>query len=477
MTHFKILAVFQFLFLAATLGPANFVKAQQLQSRLLGKWRIDTKETAALGGRSAKEIQQAREQGITSTLYEFTKDGVLAIRQRVKMKDVEHPAGTWKFVGEESKFKKLELEFTIQKDTFAVVLEFLSDDLIEFRVTEPAAGRLPKIILRRVLPVDSPNGEARLENHRQVFPTGDEAWRFDRRTFWPLVRLDPEGRQLLYLRRAEGGFQLTLRHLQQETDRPISLPLVNSDLASIYPRLNPFCPTGRRMVLSSFDVSADRFGSNVFLWDLMDQKPGKIKQSEEIVFAKFDRTGNALIVNADDEMSLVSLPDLKKESLGIGSANFSVCPTADVVCWYRRESLILFDLEVKETTATLPLDDDSQLDDLETRWTQDGRFVYYVDGNKVRVWDRIVGKPAGQIEARFPVGPGPVPTTMLLSNSWRDKKLEQTIILHDALNGQQWSLGDADWEPQSAEGNKIVYLKHAEDGSATLHTAEIVLER
>ncbi len=336
----------------------------------------------------------------------------------------------------------------------------------------------------------------RLVDEVSVFAEDDVAWRFSTKTYWPLMRLSPDGRKLLYLRRTKAGgvmFALTLRDLATGEDQRVPMPPVATDFANFYPRIDPFDSAGNRMVLTLIDKDVPG-ETKIILWKLGDKKSTDTPIAGRFVYAEFDRTGKRLIVNVDQRLWFARPPQFELEPTGASGVLWSRCPTQDLIAIYtvRRlpgerepeEQLILYDLEAKEQRDVLPLNSGGWLDDLKTKWTQDGRHLYYADPPEVRVWDRAAAKIGAYLDASYPVGPGPGTgageSTMVLKRVRRSAEYLgqaelRNIVLHNAATGEAWELGDTNFEVQDARAGRVVYLKHGPGGRATVHLARIVM--
>ncbi len=237
----------------------------------------------------------------------------------------------------------------------------------------------------------------------------------------------------------------------------------------------------------------------------------------------------------------------------------------------RPQRLVLHDIQADREIAELPVHErNSKLDDWETQWTADGRYLYYYDvetyiedsglpklapeqikeaqalleqfkhpefaprqaavnklaamgpgvltlvktalaetndqevklrcqmvvdalvrkhGRRIltppkerlrelgRIWDRVAGKPAGELKQRLPVGPGPTPTTMVLANratvAPQGEERPGGFFLHDAATGKQWQLGDDTMYLIHAWGDKVLYAKKSPDGKEEVYVARI----
>jgi hypothetical protein len=127
---------------------------------------------------------------------------------------------------------------------------------------------------------------------------------------------------------------------------------------------------------------------------------------------------------------------------------------------------------------SIDVENGSELDDLETKWTLDGRYIYFADGG-TKVWDREDKTRVAKVATGYPIGPGPTPTSMvikLMPQPVADAAdAKPNILLHDAATGQGWSLGDPQCDVQDARAGKIIYLRSADDGSTSVHTARIAM--
>ena len=152
--------------------------------------------------------------------------------------------------------------------------------------------------------------------------------------------------------------------------------------------------------------------------------------------------------------------------------------------------LVLWDLKADKELVHVPTHPrNSKLDDLETQWTSNGRYLYYVDVDEVaaegqadrptyrsvtRVWDRQANKPAGTIRDTTPLGPGPGESTMVLAERPRDAS--GGFILHDAATGKDYPIGDVAKKPIHVSGKKVIYAEKCADSAAEeVFSAEIVL--
>ena len=175
------------------------------------------------------------------------------------------------------------------------------------------------------------------------------------------------------------------------------------------------------------------------------------------------------------------------------------------------QRLVLYDLKADKEISELPIHQrNAKLDDCETQWTADGRYLYYYDwivlkpgegfsklpirnrrGNTLddgwtqwaaagppqgsypvafnaagqeegktipvtRVWDRVAGKQVGLCLNAVAVGPGPTPTSMFLAGLSAGRK---GFWIHDAGSGEKHRVGDLSTKLIHAWGSKVLYVR------------------
>jgi hypothetical protein len=138
----------------------------------------------------------------------------------------------------------------------------------------------------------------------------------------------------------------------------------------------------------------------------------------------------------------------------------------------------LFDTNSRQVVDSIEVEDGSQLDDLPTKWTTDGRYIYFADGG-TKVWDREDKSRLAKVATGYPIGPGPTPTSMVIKLMPQPvpdaADAKPNILLHDAATGQSWPLGDPQCDVQDARAGRIIYLRNAEDDTMSVHTAKIAM--
>ena len=350
------------------------------------------------------------------------------------------------------------------------------------RPQEPALGEAPRLV-----------------NERVLFRADDVSWvNTNKIASCPMGRLTPDGRRLLYTRvresaeeqPAEPSYDLLLRDVETGADVRVPVPPYPDGFEDIHIRFNPFDPTGERMALMAVHGPG---GTEVVIFDVAkgNVTPTGIKAG--FALARFDRTGRQLVGVEGGEMFVAALPSLERTKLDFGAPGYyfpnSICPTADVVCIYavkrvpgrRRpmQAIFLYDLKAARKIADLPTHpENSQLDDLETQWTPDGRYICYYDRadgpqgrvSGTRIWDRVAGKEQAFVEDTAPMGAGPGGSYIVLVRTLED---DRRPILYDAAGGRLWELADASTRLIHAAGGKIAYLKMLPDGKMVVCVAEI----
>lgn len=360
-----------------------------------------------------------------------------------------------------------------------------------------------------------------LTGEKVVLPAGDVAVRLVARRRTPFTfRLSPDGTRVLYARVSGGVKDLDLP-AGQPGER-VADELVVREIASgkevvmdarpgpgivdVHTRFGPFDPKGQWLALTTqTGALLDQGGKNmeVLLCEVATGRAEATGIVAGMVMARFDRTGERLLVSKQVETSLVGRADLKAaKPLALRGFVQSVCPTADVVCGFVPPArqpppppaapgvpparpkrppprLVLFDYATDKEIAELPVHEaNSALDDVETQWTADGRYLLYVDNDGpdaargTRVWDRTAGEAIAFIPGRTPVGPGPTPSTMVLNAS--DEKTGRAATLYDAATGAASPFGDGQIDVVHAAGGTVLYLA-GEGEQAELRAAAIGL--
>ncbi len=330
------------------------------------------------------------------------------------------------------------------------------------------------------------------------------------------MRLSPNGRYLLYYRKGdveppgEAGeglpqrsvLRLSVRDLETGDDQVLPI----AAFQTFQPFLNPmqgtcFDPTGRRIVVGAgvdadgdgvFDEDSEKM--HVVVYDCVSRKVTPLDITEDLVLPMFDQTGRSLVVmlakrgqGVDEGLRIYTTPleTVNLKRLSVEGIPLAVCPTADLVTILvvrgpgerpAMPALVLFDKKADEKIGELTV---RALLTACVRWTADGRFMYYYDrdledpgllGLLTRVWDRLAGQEVEVLRNARPIGQGPTPTTVVLTQLvGRDR-----MVLHDAVANQTWTLGEYDRVVCAAAGH-VVYAKKKEQQQYDVYLAEITM--
>jgi len=363
----------------------------------------------------------------------------------------------------------------------------------------------------------------KLADERRVFPKAEPAWKRPAQSSLWAMRLSPDGKNVLYTRPkgeqagrpggAEGGdrasYEVVLRRLASGKETVLPIPPLKRGWRTVFTRFDCFDRAGRRLILASIKseqrtvgeaAQAVRTSMELLIFDVASGKSSPTGVRGARVFGKFDRSGRGLIVMEDMRVCRAAPPKYELKPTGLLGLLQSVCPAADVVCALAmpakpremgrrmRPALVLFDIRARRQIAKLPMHErNRKLDDWESQWTADGRYLCYYDVEEedadaaggrrkrlkafTRVWDRVAGKEAGRIGEAVALGPGPTPTTMVLAK--RGTAGYERLLLHDAATGGEWVLGDGRLAPIHAAGKTVLYVKALPDGVEAAHVARI----
>jgi hypothetical protein len=337
------------------------------------------------------------------------------------------------------------------------------------------------------------------------------------------MRLSPDGTKLLFIRRRGDdrktrSYKLVLRDIKTGKDKELKLPgYDNDDMATFMVTGNVFGPAGLKVALGA-GIDANKNGRHDFggdsekmqavVYDLATDKMTKIGEAAYVALASFDRTGKGLvIINADKKaemgkMFVTPLEKIKLRQLCLWGLPRGACPTADVMAVLlppkedprsdgRRPTpapkMVLLDLAKDKVLADVPLrEGNTKLHDYCPQWTGDGRYLYYTSEahepeanghmrNKIesRVWDREKKQLTFEVPATIPIGPGPTPTTMVLS-SYPVTPVDKPVV-HDAKADTTWTVNGPAIRLITSQGKYILYAKKGDDGKETLYRGKISL--
>lgn len=384
--------------------------------------------------------------------------------------------------------------------------------------------------------------EPKLANAAKVFPTSQPAYKRSNQYHAFAMRLSPDGKRVLYTRpvagteQADGDdrsarYEIVLRELAGGKETVLPVEPLEEGWQSVPTRFNMFDPAGTRLVLPHVKVERrqiTKFGEDWHVggkvtavtatveWSIFNIAKGETDDTtlEGGIMgpAKFTADGQALLLTraagpremVTEIISLMSqLATLSKPLTAPGWVQ-SVSPAGDVAVFFvppprpvhRPQPgqpmerppirLVLWDLKADRQVAEVPTHPrNGELDDRETQWTANGRYLYYVDVDEVpadgeadrptyrsvtRIWDRQAGKLAGMVSDVMPVGPGPGQLMVLA------KRSSGGFLLHDAASGTEYPLGDASEKLIHAYGGKVIYAQEGDDSDAEdVFVADIIV--
>ncbi len=366
-------------------------------------------------------------------------------------------------------------------------------------------------------------GEPKLANAKRVFVGAQPDYKTPTQRHAFTMRLSPDCKRLLYTRRTAETAQADRRSAQYEivlhelaTGKQAVLPTgpVGRGIKGVFSRFNFFDPAGKRQAIATIKRETTRIDKHAsatrtkITWSVYDvaaltDRKGKPKPLVSGIegsqgLAKFTADGKGLITSVANikkrsvESRIISLadPDAKPTVLSAKGWVQSVCPAGRLAVFYEPPSppmtrsmsrprprppirLALWDLQANKESALLPTHPrNSVLDDWETQWTSDGRYLYYYDCEEIateagqgqaslriatRVWDAKSAKQAGMIRDAIPVGPGPGGATMVLAK--RAVGDSGGILLHSAADGKEYVLGSSDKKLIHAFAGKVIYAE------------------
>lgn len=388
--------------------------------------------------------------------------------------------------------------------------------------------------------------EPKLVNSTPVFPGLAPGYKRPNQQHIFSMRLSPDGKRVLYSRLVIGEekpgdrsarYEMVLRQLDGGKEAVVPIELVRRGWRTVFTRFNMFDPAGKRMILPNIKVENVRINENLssskmsVTWGIYDIARAKmtsagIKDSGGMALAKFAADGQALLFSAVDRPAeivtgtavkrgklvtkLIPLKGAKAKAKSFTAAGYiqSICPVGRAVVFFvppsrrprtqprpdkaeaRTSRLVLWDLKADKLLAEIPKHRRNRvLDDIETQWTADGRYLYYSDIEEIpgkgdrptysrvaRIWDKKTGKPAAAIKDAVPVGPGPGPSMMILSK--RTAGGPGGFSLHDAATGKEHILAAAPKKLIHACGGKVIYAEKLPDSdSEAVFVADIVVPK
>ena len=366
-------------------------------------------------------------------------------------------------------------------------------------------------------------GEPKLANAKRVFAGAQPVYKRPRQYTAFTMRITPDGTRLLYSRRTaeteqadnrNARYEVVLRDLASGKETVLAIDPVDEN---IFSQWSFFDPAGKRLAIPTFSrttVTWSVYDIAALMAATGEPKPLVSGIEGSLGPAKFTADSKSLITSVANmekrqmEARLVSLADPNAKPTALSAEGWlqSVCPAGGLAVffvppgrlagppqpgqpWQRPPiRLVLWDLKADKELALLPTHPrNSVLDDWETQWTSDGRYLYYYDVEEetgegqdrpslravTRVWDAKSGSQAATIRDAIPVGPGPGAATMVLAK--RTLGDSGGILIHDAASGKEYILGGSDKKLIHAFAGKVVYAeKQAGADEEVVFVADII---
>jgi len=363
----------------------------------------------------------------------------------------------------------------------------------------------------------------RLGDETKIMTLAKDAKVRENNGMWSM-KLSPDLKHLLYVRgeqaqvpddqgeqRQRSVYRMILRNVATGAEKVLPAAAVDvDDYVVACLSMKVFGPKGRKIVLplpekadgnGVVSIRSGGSGMQVGLYDVASGKVDRLDVKGPVVFPSFDGSGKKLIVLSMDVRAMsgtlyvtpVDKIDLKP--LNQWGLPRTPCPTADLMPLLlppKRDGpgdmgVVLYDLKADAVKYKLLANErGTKMDDYNPQWTADGRYLYYVDMKEegdgesrtrkyfTRVWDVKENKEAGLIDRAVAVGPGPSKTSMVLTAIRSAGPEQRQVLLHDAVAGTTWSLGDGRVRPISTQAGRLVYVRMADDGTETVCIAEII---
>lgn len=350
--------------------------------------------------------------------------------------------------------------------------------------------------------------EVKISNQKKLFPAGQIVDK--NRQMEPVwaARLNPAGTHIIYpvpitveTEKQETRYDLEVFDLGDSKRNRIGVSL-SRGFETVFTRYNCFNPSGLELAVfrdkpqheNSLEDNHVSRQTEIVLYDLKENKllPTELYGNNQ--FGRFDHTGkwlfmqrgNAKASSCDFTMQPISLPGwIHSPSMYSEYTTIFVSSRLPAQEGERRprrvSGLQIWSLTTNTKLAELPVHpDNDQLDDVESEWTSDGRYVYYLDirGERddrtllARIWDVEANEEKPVIENALSVGPGPGKSTMVMVRV-KDHKVDG-MFLHCADENREIPFGTPDMKLIHAWGNKIIYVQ-PDNGIETVYAADIEL--
>ncbi len=321
------------------------------------------------------------------------------------------------------------------------------------------------------------SGNVKLMNDKALFPAENIA---SKRRMHPLfaARLNPTGTHLLYSQMVPASppeyqtrFEMVAYELAsgQENVIPVHLP---SGYESVYTRFNFFNPAGDTLAMGRYQAGEQQ--TDLILYDLKRKKTISTGIKGRSIQAMFDHTGNILYGLGRAKIDLSDFTSRRTPIPDWTHTPSPFSPYATVFATIRQQdqnrprySFQLWNLETETLLKELPVHEkNSGLDDISAQWTQNGRYVYYLDLSQeteenertllTRVWDVTSNSQLEQVMGKQAVGPGPTKSTMVMVA--HDDQQQNRIFLHDAQSNECVEIAPRTAKAIHACGKKLLYV-------------------
>ncbi len=305
------------------------------------------------------------------------------------------------------------------------------------------------------------------------------------------MALSPDGRWLLYARRQvetrdDGGErELWCPMLLKTADRlklelPVE-PLGSESLLKRWLNMRVFSPDGSLLALPVCTAGRCTTG----LWDLGSGQLRRIGPSGAVVLPGFAGDGSLVVTTGDDSQPpRVVIMDLDGSGLrplrppGVAGPACPVAPVLPLVAVDGAADAELTGALVLVDTAGGPSVTVAEAGEPVGRmhWTRNGRFLYWsvvrpgTGERRTLVWDRSRSRRVAEIDGAVPAGSGPGQSSMVLA---AERSEGQSIVLHDAVRSDRWSVGHAFPNLVTAESGRVLYVDRLDEDEFDIVLAEI----
>ncbi len=347
------------------------------------------------------------------------------------------------------------------------------------------------------------------------------------------MRLSPDGRKLLYFRRASyktkradgkertsQGVKAVLRDLKTGKETPLPIPaLYDEEYSAAWLSMTVFDPSSKTIIApvgldgnknGLMDEMSEKCVAG--LYDIASGKLTKLKIEANLILPAFSPDGKTLMVmgalgpETPSELFIRVSPadNIKFRELTQMGLPRNICPTADLMVLLlftegqkpAPGNCVVYDL--KTDTAKTELAGQDQAESLmknNPQWTADGRYIYHVVLKKenrngvrhretlTRIYDVHSAQETGILSGLTPIGPGPGKNSMVLVRREKapNPRIDPQIYLHmrddKSPDGKLHPLGDKSILPVSTQGKWLLFIREDADGKEEACLAEITVRQ